>query len=178
MKSLDIVVMCKLFILQNKGDKNWTYAKLAKGACLSVGEVHASVRRLKKSGLFDELTKSVIPQAMEEFLIHGVKYAFPSDIGTLERGISTSHSAQILKGDIVQSEKDVYVWPYAKGRERGLAVDPLSRSAPKAALKDELLYGFLALVDALRIGRAREKNLAAKKLRKMMQTKRDNVSQQ
>ncbi len=169
MKSLDVVVLCKIFILQNEGRWDWTYLGLAKEVCLSVGETHASVKRLKKSHLFDDFTKSVIPPTLREFLIHGVKYAFPAEIGALERGVATSHSAPVFQNDLVQSKDDVYVWPYAKGSERGLSINPLSKSAPKAALKDKALYDFLALLDALRIGKAREKNIAVSKLVKMIQ---------
>ena len=168
MKSLDIVVLCKIFIFQKEGINYWTYQELAKEVCLSVGETHASVKRLKKSHLFDNYTRSVIPPAMREFLIHGVMYAFPAEIGVLERGIATSHSAPVFQGDIVQSEDDMYVWPYAKGSERGLSISPLSKSAPEAALKDKRLYDFLALLDALRIGKAREKNIAISKLENMI----------
>lgn len=168
MKSLDVVVLCKIFILQNEGRGDWTYLGLSKEVCLSVGETHASVKRLKKSHLFDDYTRSVIPHAMREFLIHGVMYAFPAEIGALERGISTAHSAPVFNDDVVQSEDDVYVWPYVKGPERGLSISPLSKSAPEAALKDKRLYDFLALLDALRIGKAREKKIAVNKLEMMI----------
>jgi hypothetical protein len=163
MKSLDIVVLCKLFVLQEQG-RDWTYPQLASDVCLSSGETHASVKRLKHARLFDGHTKTVMPGAMGEFLIHGVKYAYPAEIGIRERGIPTSHSAPILKDEIISGEEDAYVWPYAKGNMRGTAVKPLSENAPKAVLKDDRLYDLLALVDAIRIGKVRERNLAVKKL--------------
>jgi len=43
-------------------------------------------------------------------------------------------------------------------------VQPLYSSVPGAAARDAELYALLAWVDALRIGRARERNLAAKEL--------------
>jgi hypothetical protein len=45
---------------------------------------------------------------------------------------------------------------------RGNSVEPLHSTAPGAALKDCDLYELLALFDAIRIGRARERQLAAK----------------
>lgn len=167
MKSLDVVVLCKIFSLQKAGSK-WTYAQLSAGACLSVGEAHASVKRLKLSGLYDDLTKGVIASAMEEFLIHGVKYAFPAERGSRGRGVSTSHSAPVFEGEILQSDEDAYVWPYAYGKAKGISVSPLSDGAPKAALGDRLLYDILALVDALRIGRARERNIAKEKIKSII----------
>jgi hypothetical protein len=169
MKSLDIVVLCKVFIFQSAGRKSWTYSQLAEETCISVGESHASIRRLKASRLFDEFTKSVIPTALVEFLIHGLKYAFPAEIGAPTRGIATSHSAPILHEEVLQSETDTYVWAYANGRQKGLAIKPLSKNAPKAALRDQKLYDFLALIDAVRIGKSREKNIAVAKLESLVQ---------
>ncbi|NCB39610.1 MAG: hypothetical protein EOM80_12680 [Erysipelotrichia bacterium] len=45
---------------------------------------------------------------------------------------------------------------------------PLYKSVPKAAMADPYLYELLALVDAIRGGRAREKNLAVKELQKRL----------
>lgn len=61
------------------------------------------------------------------------------------------------------------VWPHPDGEVRGEGFEPLYPSAVDAARRDGKLYECLALVDALRIGRAREKALAidllAKRLR-------------
>jgi hypothetical protein len=56
------------------------------------------------------------------------------------------------------------VWPDPEGEIQGLAVKPLYSSAPRAAKKNEKLYALLAAVDALRIGRAREREAAEKKI--------------
>ncbi len=55
----------------------------------------------------------------------------------------------------------VPVWPHASGDRRGYALTPLYRSVPDAALKDAELYELLALTDAVRDGRARERKIAA-----------------
>jgi hypothetical protein len=52
-----------------------------------------------------------------------------------------------------------------------VAIDPLYKSMPEACLKDAKLYEALALVDALRIGRAREKNLAQDLLTQLLRKK-------
>jgi len=51
---------------------------------------------------------------------------------------------------------------------RGLAVQPLYPSVSPAAAKDEKLYALLASADALRIGRARERAAAEKKIDEML----------
>jgi hypothetical protein len=176
MKSLDVVVLCKIFLLQSRGLSDWTYSQLAAETCLSVGETHASVRRLKKSRLFDGFTKTAIPSAMAEFLVHGIKYAFPAEIGAPARGIATSHSAPILSGEFANSDSDKYVWSYAKGDQRGLSIKPLSENTPKASLKDSQFYDLLALVDAVRSGKSREKEMAVGKIVSLVLGKDANVN--
>jgi hypothetical protein len=51
------------------------------------------------------------------------------------------------------------VWPFPEGEHRGVTLEPLYKSAP-AALRDPFLYELLALIDALREGRVRERKLA------------------
>ena len=58
------------------------------------------------------------------------------------------------------------MWPYAYGESRGLSVIPLYKTVPEAALDDPSLYEYLALLDALRVGRSREQELAKKLLTK------------
>lgn len=164
MKSHDVIVLCKLLIWQSE-NKEWTYSSLSKDVCLSVGETHNCVRRLKQSKFYDEFTMSVVPEAATEFFVHGIKYVFPAEIGPIEIGIPTSHSAPIFSDDFFQSEEDIYVWPYYKGSKRGRSIIPLSKRTPEAALKDEKLYAMLSLIDAVRVGKARERNLAVEKLK-------------
>ena len=52
------------------------------------------------------------------------------------------------------------VWPHPNGTSRGEGLVPLYRSVPDAALRDPTLYEWLALIDAVRSGRARERQLA------------------
>lgn len=55
-----------------------------------------------------------------------------------------------------------------RGRVRGQAIEPLYPSVPAAARKNVELYEFLALIDALRVGRARERKLAAEEISKRL----------
>jgi hypothetical protein len=57
-------------------------------------------------------------------------------------------------------EEPVLVWPFEEGDRRGYSFPPLYKRAPQAALKDRELCQLLALVDALRDGSARERELA------------------
>lgn len=102
--------------------------------------------------------------ALLEFLVHGVKYAFPPKRGALTRGMPTGYAAPPLNKVIVGSSEPPPVWPFAEGTVRGEEFEPLYPSVPRAAARDSRLYELLALVDAVRDGRARERNLAAKEL--------------
>ena len=53
---------------------------------------------------------------------------------------------------------------FTEGSMRGYGFSPLYRSVPKAVAHDNALYELLALVDAIRDGRAREREMAVKEL--------------
>jgi hypothetical protein len=61
---------------------------------------------------------------------------------------------------------EAYVWPYGRGKVRGQSIVPLYPTVPEAASKDPKFYEIIALVDALRVGRAREQQLGMEELKK------------
>jgi hypothetical protein len=75
-----------------------------------------------------------------------------------------------LNARIVGSSEQPPVWPDPEGEVRGVGFEPLCKSAPKAARKDPVLYELLALVDALRDGRARERPIAERELSTRLRT--------
>ena len=102
--------------------------------------------------------------ALRDFLENGVRWIAPAKLGDFELGLPTAHSADVLAQNFV-GDADPFVMPLAHGPMRGRAVSPLHPLAPKAAARDERLHRLLAGVDALRIGRARDRQVAAKELR-------------
>jgi hypothetical protein len=131
---------------------------------MSASEVHAAVRRLVEARLVDPETKKVRLAALRNFLVHGVPYAFPVDPKEVTRGMPTAWAAPVMSGMISSSEQLPPVWPDPEGRVQGVSVQPLYSSVPGAARRDPELYNLLALVDALRIGRAREREFAEKEI--------------
>lgn len=130
---------------------------------MSVSEVHQALGRAAECDLLDARQKAPKVRNLEEFLIHGVRYAFPAKKGSIVRGIPTAYAASPFNSQLVESTSaHPPVWPDPCGEVRGYAIEPLYKSAPQAALADQSLYELLALIDALRIGKARERNLAAK----------------
>ena len=132
---------------------------------MSPSGVFGSVKRAAECRLLDAETKRPRRAAVEEFLIHGIKYVFPPKRGGLTRGMPTSYAAPPLNSQLVLSTEHPPVWPYAQGTVRGYSFSPLHKSVPQAAEKDALLYELLALVDAIRGGRARESSIAVDELR-------------
>jgi DNA-binding Lrp family transcriptional regulator len=162
-KSLDIVVLLKLLL--ERGQR--PYAQLSKELSISASEIHASVRRSIEAGLIDGVSRLPLRKPLEEYLLHGVRYAFPAKPGSLVRGMPTAHAAPPL-ADKFSSDDLPPVWPDPEGTVRGYSIEPLYSSVPKAARSDSVLYELLALVDALRVGRARERNLAQEELKQRL----------
>src|ERR1039458_5083084 len=97
----------------------------------------------------------------------------PTHRGCALVSVTDHHHRQLLSADhlhhgllsrILTQEDPVPVWPFDRGPKRGYAFMPLYKRAPEAALKDEDLYQLLALVDAIRDGSARERELAKREL--------------
>jgi hypothetical protein len=62
------------------------------------------------------------------------------------------------------------VWPCEFGTARGQSLKPLYVSVPSAVKNDSKLYELLALIDAIRAGRAREKEIAISELKKHLRS--------
>lgn len=161
LKPQDILILLKIVVL---GKQSWFHHTIAQELGISQSEVSQSLNRSRYAGLIDASRKKVNKLAFTEFLLHGVAYAFPQQPGAIVRGVLTAHAAAPLNEIIKSDEK--YVWPYAKGLERGQAIEPLYNTVVAATLADKELYELLTLVDAIRVGRIREKEIAKKELEK------------
>ena len=161
----DILIMIKLTV---SASQDWSYNTISYELGMSSSMAFSGVKRSTQSRLFDPNRKRPRRKALEEFLIHGVKYSFPPDIGSMTRGIPTTFASPALRDHFSYEPEDIYVWPYPEGYERGISFSPLYKSIPKIAIKDEKLYAALGLVDAIRLGRVRESKLAEKLLVEML----------
>ncbi|MBX3628206.1 MAG: hypothetical protein KF892_24560 [Rhizobacter sp.] len=104
---------------------------------------------------------------LAEFALHGAKYAFPPERLPVGPGVPTSHSAPAFAG-VFAPGHEALVWPHPQGAVRGEGLAPLHPCVPAAALSDPALYELLALFDALRAGRARERGMAQTRLQKLI----------
>lgn len=165
LKPQDLLVLLHLAV---HGEDKWSYNSVALALGMSPSEVHAAVRRAIQVGLMSLDHRRPNRAALLEFLIHGVKYVFGAERGGVTRGIPTAHAAPPLVSEINSGTDLPPVWPDAEGTVRGEEFKPLYKSAAKAAKNDPKLYECLALVDAIRGGRARERKLAEDHLRELL----------
>jgi predicted transcriptional regulator len=160
MRPQDVVILLKIAALKSN---DWMAKDLAFSLNISASEVSESLNRSKIAGLVSADKKLLLKKNLLDFLEYGIRYVYPVEPGTIQRGMATAHSAAPLNRII--AAKDSYVWPLAQGRERGQAIQPLHPGVPEACTRDPRLYELLALVDALRLGRVREQQLAIEELR-------------
>lgn len=184
LKSQDIVILTKAVLSRQRS--GWTYRQLARELDMSASSVHDGIKRANACHLFDKDKRRVLRRNLLEFLEHGVRYAFPARRGSVSRGIPTGHAAPPLRSQIRSDQPPVRVlgtqsgspqgqtrsseslppvWPHARGKVEGYSLSPLHPTVPEAALHDEEFYELLALVDAIRDGRAREREIASNLLR-------------
>ncbi len=161
LKPQDLVVVIKVAISR---DVRPTFAGLGNDLLMSASEVHAAVQRSIISHLLEREydSFSVNRASLREFLLHGVRYAFPVIAGQVMRGLPTGVSAEPLSEHFEHAESLPLIWPDPEGEVRGISLCPLYPSVPAACRLNPRLHQALALVDALRGGAARERELAGK----------------
>lgn len=166
----DVLILLKLGA--HPGER-FAQVVLARELGMSAGEISGGIGRAVKARLANRSPdQGVTPlhAALQEFLIHGVRYAFPAEEKAMTRGMPTAWAAPPLVDRLLAAtDAPPPVWPDPHGEVRGAAVEPLYRSVPQAARLDRALYELLTLVDAIRIGRARERKLAESILRSRLE---------
>lgn len=159
--------------IAERGPQRWTYPQLAGEVGLSASETNSAVQRAIGAGLLAEPLEprgkpTPIRAALLSFLSHGVRHAFFAKPGRIVRGMPTAHSAPPLRSLIESAEDSPLVWPDELGDRRGQAIEPLYPSVPAVARRNQGLYELLALTDAIRCGRTRERELALSELRERL----------
>lgn len=136
-----------------------TFEQLGHALLISSSTAHEAVKRLERAQLVVPGSRRVNRLALREFLVHGLRYVFPGAPGAEVQGVPTAHAGPPLAARIVAV--DPAVWPSSRGEVRGAAVTPLLARAAELPKHCPDLYEALTLVDALRLGRARERELAS-----------------
>ena len=167
LKPQDLALALKLVLLRGE---RLPYKELGQQMRLSQFEAHAGVQRLLAARLVIEMEGVVRPivGVLLPFMLHGAPYAFPPVRGEMTIGFPTAYGVSPLKEKVLFAEENPPVWPHPEGTHRGTTLQPLYGNLPLAAQADPALYELLALLDALRIGQARERELAASLLQERL----------
>jgi len=164
LKPVDLAVVITLAI---KGDApSATYSELGHALGVSSSTTFEAVKRLQSSGLLRPGTREPNIRELRNFLAHGARHAFPPVLGREARGVPTAHAGPPLKA-LFDSAKPV-VWPEAHGSVRGTGLTPLYPKATELPDREPAVYCALTLVDAVRVGQARERNAALAALDKVL----------
>jgi hypothetical protein len=168
LKPQDLAVVFKLVALRGE---RLSYREMGRQMRLSQFEAHAATQRLLQARLAIELEGVIRPvlSVLHPFIMHGAPYAFPAVRGELTIGFPTAHAVSPLRERVMFADQNPPVWPHPEGTHRGVTLYPLYENLPLAARDDKLLYELLALLDALRIGQAREREMAAGMLQERLQ---------
>ncbi|MFC8753312.1 hypothetical protein [Pseudomonas oryzihabitans] len=155
------------------GASYYTARALEEQTGISKSQIALALKHCVEIGLARVDVRSQLPrvntQALLEFLVYGLRFVFPARYGELTRGIATGFAAPVLSRSLISSGEHIPVWPYARGKTMGMKVEPLFKTAVLAARKDPEMYALLALVDSIRVGQPRERNLAIELLRERLE---------
>lgn len=158
LKPQDVAVALRLAEMPER-----SYVALGADLSMSPSTAHGSVERLQLAGLLRPDSRHVNRHFLMEFLEHGVRYMFPAKLNAPARGVPTAYSGPPLASEFISN--DTIVWPDVKGNTVGQSMTPLYENAPELVDKCPSVYELLTLVDAIRIGRVRERATAVEKIK-------------
>jgi len=142
---------------------------------ISPGEISKSNQRLVKAKLIAPVEESyqknlpynLVVTHMQDWLSHGIQYSVIAESMGVGRGMVTSWSNKAIHSEFVPREL-AYVWLTPGGDTTGEGISPIYPKAPLAAREDHHLHYILSLIDAIRLGKPRELNIARGLIRDFM----------
>lgn len=164
LRPFDVAVALRLVLVPED-----RYEPMAMALATSTSAVHRSVARLQHAGICGPGSRTVRADSLIEFLVHGVRYAFPAVHGPERQGLPTACAHPDVAGALGGEEQvRALVWPMEGGSMRGESLVPLFNGVTKVAARDARLHQLLACVDVLRIGTAHQRSVAESLLRREM----------
>ncbi len=155
LKPSDLALLL-LIVAYEDEQEDWHQRRLATALQLSLGGINQALQRLARTQLYDAHFRRVQRAHLREALQTGLRFIYPTPPGEIAHGLPTAASASPLK-EALGPGTQAYVWPHEQGTLRGLAVVPLTPGVVHAAKNNPRFHEYMALVDALRVGRARER---------------------
>jgi DNA-binding transcriptional MocR family regulator len=127
--------------------------------------VHRALKRAEEAGLYRSASKQVNRANFEELMTHAARFVAPAALGELTRGMPAAWAAEPISGRIRQpGDEPPPVWPVVDGAVRGQALRPLHPAAVRASRGSPALWELLVIIDSLRAGDVRVRQVAAEEL--------------
>jgi hypothetical protein len=160
-KRADVYVLAGLLV----EEEQWTYRSLAERLRVPHPVVQRGLERGGSAGIYSAGRREVHLPHFEEFAVHALRFVAPVELGRIVPGVPAAWAAEPIASQIHSSaDEPLPVWPYASGKVRGQAIEPLHRAAPEAAGDWRELGEILALLDSLRAGELRIRKVAGELL--------------
>lgn len=165
MRPVDIVVLVYLYVEQSRRNSRshfdselWTYQSLADALLLPKSSLFRSIQNAEAGRLLNN--KRLNEARFIHFLMYGVPVIFPVTTGSMDIGTPTSMTANLFGSAYQLVSTTPHIWPNPNGQIKGIAIEPLHASAVGLAERDSDAHRLLAAVDGLRLGGARETEMA------------------
>ncbi len=179
LKSQAVGLLLKLVCIENAERKSeqvdvqqYSVRRLAEQTGISKSQVSVLLNHLLDIGLVRLDRQWHVPRvnrsALLDILRSSVRYLFSVRLGEVTLGIPTGFAAPVLQQQLISAGELIPVWPDARGSAKGQAVMPLFASVAVAIKHDAALYDLLALVDCVRLGQARERQVAVAQLEQLL----------
>jgi len=150
-------------------DGAWSYRSLAERLRVPHPVVQRALERAKGADLYSADRREVHLAHFEEFALHALRFVAPAQLGPLTPGVPAAWAAEPMASAIRSSgDEPPPVWPHVHGRVRGQAIEPLHSAAPEAVKNWPELGEVLALLDSLRVGDVRVRQVAGDLLSKRL----------
>lgn len=184
LKPIDIVTCLKLglsergfrYIEKNRDYESESFsssvADLSESLSKGKADISRSINRSVRLGLLAEREPraldayasnrkyySVNRNALSDLLCYGIRWVFGGKVLGVGRGVPTGWNCPSIRSAMNPPEIPL-VWSAPSGEVRGELIEPLFDKSIFIAKEDPDLYELLALIDVIRVGKARELNYA------------------
>ena len=165
LKPLDTTVL--LYIVSGDLPARWSQTQLAADLRVSQSSVHRSLAQLERS----RLLRDGRPRhgVLRQFILHGIPYAYPVEVGPPTRGFRTAHEAAGWGAPLYRDEP--VVWSSDAGDDEGCGINPLHPEIPPLAQRAPMFRRLMALVEIARLGAKRDVTRVARELKQMWEVK-------
>lgn len=163
LRPFDVAVALRLLLSPEE-----RYEPLAHALATSTSAVHRAVVRLQLAGFCGRASRTIDGPSLQEFLLHGLRYAFPPIYGPKRRGLPTAAAHPLIAEMLGAEPGPLLVWPMDDGPCHAVSLTPMFAGMLRVAQQDRRMHELLATVDLLRVASAEQRAAASALLGRML----------